>query len=311
MTYLIFATCIWAFSFSLIGIFLSGQVDAYFSVLVRVILASAVFLPFINWSIFKTHRSMAIKLMLIGAIQLGLMYIFFYQSFLLISVPEVLIFTIFTPIYVTLLSDVIDRKLTPIYWASAALAIIGSLVIRYNHLSSDFFLGFAVVQGANLCFAIGQVAYKKLIEQEQTKAIRDNKETLHNRFHQHQVFGLFYLGALVVTTISYFVLGGDKLPQTTTQWGVLLWLGVVASGVGYFMWNKGATLVSTGSLAAMNNALIPAGLLVNLLIWNKDADIIRLALGGAIIIIAVGLSENWFGKRKIVSGVVNTASDTK
>ena len=84
------------------------------------------------------------------------------------------------------------------------------------------------------------------------------------------------------------------MPQTTVQWCVLLWLGIVASGAGYFMWNKGATLVSTGSLAAMNNALIPAGLLVNLVIWNTDADITRLTLGGAIIIIAVGLSEKWF-----------------
>ena len=33
----------------------------------------------------------------------------------------------------------------------------------------------------------------------------------------------------------------------------------------------------------MNNALVPAGLLVNLLIWNHDADLLRLALGGAVI----------------------------
>jgi len=33
----------------------------------------------------------------------------------------------------------------------------------------------------------------------------------------------------------------------------------------------------------MNNALVPAGLLVNLLIWNHDADLLRLTLGGAVI----------------------------
>ena len=198
MIYLIITTCIWALSFSLIGVFLSGKVDAYFAVWVRIVLASLVFLPFIKWSVFKTNHTMAMKLMLIGAIQLGLMYIFFYQSFLLISVPEVLIFTIFTPIYVTLLSEVIDRRLTPVYWLSAALATIGSLVIRYNDLSSDFFLGFIVVQCANLCFAIGQVAYKKLIE----KAQADHKD-----FSQYQVFGLFYLGAMVITTLSYFIFG--------------------------------------------------------------------------------------------------------
>lgn len=40
-----------------------------------------------------------------------------------------------------------------------------------------------------------------------------------------------------------------------------------------------------GTLAVMNNVLIPAGILVNLLIWNRDADLVRLAAGGAIIFI--------------------------
>jgi hypothetical protein len=37
----------------------------------------------------------------------------------------------------------------------------------------------------------------------------------------------------------------------------------------FFFWNKGVTKVNTGSLAIMNNALIPVGLIINLVIWNK------------------------------------------
>ena len=33
----------------------------------------------------------------------------------------------------------------------------------------------------------------------------------------------------------------------------------------------------------MNNVLVPAGLVVNLLIWNQTADLFRLALGGLVI----------------------------
>ena len=40
----------------------------------------------------------------------------------------------------------------------------------------------------------------------------------------------------------------------------------------------------------MNNALIPAGILVNVLIWNRDADWSRLVIGGAIIVLAVWLA---------------------
>lgn len=88
MNYLIGVTLLWSFSFSLIGVYLAGQVDAYFSVLTRIVLASLVFLPFLRrrW----LRPDFALKLMGLGAIQLGIMYLFYYQSFLLLTVPEVL-----------------------------------------------------------------------------------------------------------------------------------------------------------------------------------------------------------------------------
>ncbi len=80
--------------------------------------------------------------------------------------------------------------------------------------------------------------------------------------------------------------------------GVLIYLGTIASGVGYFAWNKGATLVNVGALAVANNLLIPAGIAVNLLIWNHDADVLRLSIGAGIIIAALALNERSWNKRK-------------
>jgi drug/metabolite transporter (DMT)-like permease len=71
----------------------------------------------------------------------------------------------------------------------------------------------------------------------------------------------------------------------------------VASGFGYFAWNKGATLVDVGALAVMNNVLIPAGILVNLVIWNRDADLIRLAIGGGIILLALWVNQKFASGR--------------
>ncbi|MGB5445759.1 MAG: EamA family transporter, partial [Psychromonas sp.] len=87
MFYLLGVTVLWAFSFSLIGVYLAGQVDAWFSVLIRISLATIVFLPFLR--IRQVAAKTALKLMAIGAVQLGLMYVFYYQSFLFLSVPEV------------------------------------------------------------------------------------------------------------------------------------------------------------------------------------------------------------------------------
>ena len=68
MNHLLGVTLLWAFSFSLIGVYLAGQVDAYFSVLTRIVLAALVFLPFIRWR--QVRPALAVKLMAIGAVQL-------------------------------------------------------------------------------------------------------------------------------------------------------------------------------------------------------------------------------------------------
>lgn len=278
LLYLIGVTLLWSFSFSLIGVYLAGQVDPYFSVLTRITLAALVFLPFIRFR--GTNVRLAIKLMTIGATQLGLMYLFYYQSFLLLSVPEVLLFTVFTPIYITLIYDLMDRHFSPWFLLTAALAVLGALVIQFNGVNPGFFKGFMIVQGANICMALGQVGYKIVMARAPHK------------MPHHQLFGWFYLGALVIAVIAFLVLGNpQRMPTTTVQWGVLLWLGIAASGLGYFFWNFGACKVNPGVLAIMNNALIPAGLVVNLVIWNRDADLPRLSLGGAIIFLSLLVNE--------------------
>ncbi|MFO7766699.1 MAG: carboxylate/amino acid/amine transporter [Pelovirga sp.] len=281
MGYLVGVTLLWAFSFSLIGVYLAGQVDSYFSVFMRVALAALVFLPLLR----PIPAKLAGQLMALGAIQLGLMYVFYFHSFSLLSVPEVLIFTILTPIYVTLIHDLLQRRFRPGYLLTAVLAVIGAAIIRYSPVESQVFAGFLVVQGANICFALGQVGYKALLAKTSTNV------------PQRYLFGYFYLGALAVTLMLWLTLGDmGRLPTTGLQWGILVYLGVIASGLGYFLWNKGATLVDAGNLAIMNNALIPAGLIVNLLIWNRDADLLRLSIGGGVLLVSLLVHEFWVKK---------------
>ena len=75
----------------------------------------------------------------------------------------------------------------------------------------------------------------------------------------------------------------QQLLITKLQWGVLIWLGVVASGLGYFMWNYGATQVDAGTLGIMNNMHVPAGLLVNLAIWQQQPHWVSFIIGAAVI----------------------------
>lgn len=270
MNYLIFVTLLWAFSFSLIGEYLAGQVDSDFAVLSRVILAGLLFLPLTKFR--GLPRTLISGVTLVGVLQFGVTYLCLYRAFGYLSVPEILLFTITTPIYVALIDDSLFRRFSPVSLLAALIAVGGAAVIRYDGITEDFFIGFVLIQLANFAFAAGQVGYKHLLRQHP------------NTGPAYQHFFYFYMGALLIAGPSFFIFGNTQMmPTTLTQWGVLLWLGIAASGAGLYFWNQGARRVDAGTLAVMNNALVPAGLIVNLVIWNRDVDLLRLALGGAII----------------------------
>ncbi|MGM7447485.1 UNVERIFIED_ORG: carboxylate/amino acid/amine transporter [Idiomarina abyssalis] len=282
MTLLILITLLWAASFSLIGVYLAGQVDGYLVVFIRMILALITVLPLFRWRHLSPQNGQLpqlAKLAVIGAVQIGAMYLFLYHAFLYLSVAEVLLFTIFTPLYITLIDELIlNRKHLPLlWWIAAAVSVCGAAIIRYQPLSDDFITGFFLIQAANACFAAGQVAYKRL----------PTGKTLE----QSQQFAAFFFGASVVAGLGVLLFGDlTKMPTTNLQWGILLWLGIVASGLGYLGWNLSGKRVNTGQLATMNNALIPAGILVNVVFWEQSFDYTRLSIGALIIFLAVWLA---------------------
>ncbi|RFA24678.1 EamA family transporter [Alkalilimnicola ehrlichii] len=271
-------TAIWAFSFSLIDVYLARSVDSYIAVFLRMLLAASLFLPILRWKALRERT--AFVLMAIGGVQIGMTYLLLYHAFAYLTVPEILLFTIFTPLYITLIDElVLNRQHVPLrWWLAAGLAVFGAAVIRYDAVSEDFIVGFLLIQAANVCFAAGQIAYKRAL----LGSVRE----------QAQVFGWFFIGALIVSGIGTALFGDwSRSPQTAVQWGVLIWLGLGASGLGYLGWNMATKWVNTGQLATMNNMLIPAGILVNFLFWNRDIDWLRLLIGGTIIVASVMLCQ--------------------
>ncbi len=180
MALLIITTILWAFSFSFYGEYLAGHVDSYFAVLVRVDSAALVFLPFLR------TRGNSLKTvglyMLVGAMQLGVMYMLSFRAYLYLTVSELLLFTVLTPLYITLIYDIMSkRRLRWGYAFSALLAVIGAGIIRYDQVTDHFWTGLLLVQLSNITFAIGMVGYKRLME---TRPMP-----------QHNAFAWFYLGA--------------------------------------------------------------------------------------------------------------------
>jgi carboxylate/amino acid/amine transporter len=278
MALLWFVTALWAASFSLIGEFLAGRVDGYIAVFIRMILALLVLAPFLRLRQFSGRQQL--QLAAIGALQIGVMYLFLYHAFLYLSVAEVLLFTIFTPLYVTLVDELLSgrRHLPRRWWLAAALAVVGAAVIRYDQLSEQFWFGFLLIQAANLCFAAGQVFYKRL--------------PLGSERQQLAIFALFFAGATLVSSFAMLAFADfSKTPTTVLQWVILAWLGIAASGFGYLLWNLASKRVNTAQLAIMNNMLIPAGLLVNFSFWGQQVDWWRLAIGSTILLLSIAIAS--------------------
>ena len=258
MALLIITTILWAFSFSS-DRRIPGRVTstATSAVLVRVGLAALVFLPFLRTRGQSPENDTACTCWWARCSSASCTCSA-SGPIVYLTVSEFLLFTVLTPLYITLIYDLLSRRrLRWGYLLSAALAVIGAAIIRYDKVSDHFWTGLMFVQLANISFAIGMVGYKRLME---TRPMP-----------QHNAFAWFYMGAAIVAVAAWFLLGNpQKLPTTSVQWSVLVWLGVVASGLGYFMWNYGATQVDAGTLGIMNNVHVPAGLLVNLAIWQEQ-----------------------------------------
>ncbi|WP_337841549.1 EamA family transporter [Rheinheimera sp.] len=280
MAWLWLVTLVWAFSFSLIGEFLAATVDPYLAVSSRMLLALLLFLPLLLK--YRTPFALACKLAAIGAVQLGIMYLLLYHSFLYLSVAEVLLFTILTPVYISVLDYYWRyRRLHWRWLGPALLAVLGALVIRYQQLSAEFWWGLLLIQAANFCFAVGQVAYRQL--------------DLGGAKQQVRHYGWFFAGAAAVSgSASLLFANWQRLPDTPLEYGILLWLGLVASGLGYLIWSIASRQVSANQLAVMNNLLIPAGLLVNFIFWQHQVNWWTLGLGSALIL----LSLVWAGRQK-------------
>ena len=278
MGYLLFVTLIQAFSFSLIGEYLAGHVDSYFAVLVRVVLAGLVFIPLTRWR--QVEPGFMGGMLLIGALQFGITYVCLYLSFRVLTVPEVLLFTILTPLHVTLIEDALNRRFNPWALVAAVVAVGGAAVIRFDSISPDFFKGFLLLQLGNFTYAAGQVMYRHLVA-------RYPSDLPHYRR-----FGYFYLGALAVVLPAFLLFGkSDFWPDAPLQWGVLVFLGLVSTALGLYWWNKGACMVSGATLAVMNNVHVPVGLFFSLLIWNQHEPLGRLFLGALVIMLAVWISR--------------------
>ncbi len=274
---LVAVSVIWAFSFGLIKGKLTG-LDPGLVASIRLILCFLCFAPFI---LTVSQRTMRLRLMALGVVQFGIMYLAYIQSYQYLPGYLVAVFTIFTPFYVVALNTIFDRssrepgKLS-ITLISVLLSIVGAAVIVFKTPEQeDFLIGFLILQAANIAFAIGQWNYQRWADQDSNTGN----------------MAWMYLGAaLFASVISFPGVDWPNVTITREQAGVLLYLGVIASGLCFYLWNSGSKQVSPATLAVMNNGYIPLAVIASIVLFSEEADLVRLAIGGALILLSVIVS---------------------
>ena len=266
MAYLIIVSVVWGFSFGLIKGNLAG-LDPYFVSLVRLSISLIVFLPFLR--VRRMAPSMGVRLILTGAVQYGLMYAAYIHSYSYLPAHLVAVFTIFTPVYITVLEDVMSRRFHSRSVLMALAAVAGAAVI--TGVPDAFELrGFLLVQLSNICFAFGQVYYRRVL-----RGVKVSDAS---------VFALLYAGgAGVCAVLSIFLTRWSEIRLEAGQMLTLLYLGVVASGLCFFLWNRGVRLSSVTQIAVMNNAKIPLAVAFSLLLFGESAGLPGLLAGGGIL----------------------------
>mgnify|MGYP000011232134 FL=1 len=276
MRYLIIVSILWSFSFGIIKYGLPN-LDSFFISYSRNLLALFFFTAV---SIYQLKQfKWDIQLILIGAIQFGLMYIFYIQSYQYLPAYLIATFTITTPIFISISDKFFFKKqFTYREFLAIFFVILGSYLMKYNMENveyvvrdwspeygmskiskSNYWFAFLLIQFSNFFFALGQIWFKYW-----------NRNNININIIAN--FSQLFLGATLITFISYLLFGGSSNEINDTNLSALLFLGLISSGIGFLLWNIGAIKVSSERLAVVNNLIIPIAILNSLTFFGESID---------------------------------------
>ena len=276
MLYLCVVSLVWAFSFGLVKK-LAG-LDSTGIAAARLAVSVLVFLPFLR---LRAGGGRLLAAAAIGAVQFGLVYVFYLRAYAYLPAYQIALFTITTPVFVVLLDAAAARKWSNRFLVAAALSVAGAAILAWKSPpGSGALVGIGLMQVSNLCFAAGQVAWRSL------------RERMPAEISDKSVFGAAYAGGLALSgAASAFSGSWSHFSPGGQQWLIILYLGAVASGLCFFLWNVGATRVNAGVLAVFNNAKVPLGIAVSLVVFGESANLPRLLGSAALMGLGVWVSQ--------------------
>ena len=271
---------IWSASFGLFKSQLTS-IDPSLTAFLRLAIAFVAFLPLLRAK--KLPRNARWAYFMIGVVEYGLMYLFLNRSFQYLDGWQIALMTLFTPFYIVIIDSFWKKRVDVTFLAAAAIAVVGAMIAIYKKgcVPPESLTGCLFVQLSDISFALGQLLYRR---------VRKN----HPEVSDARLYALLFAGGISITLCMTLVSGslGQIAAIAKPQWEALLYLGIISSALCFFLWNVGATKVSTGILAVMSNIKVPMAVAVSLLFFKECAGSwARLFFGAAIMALAVYLAQ--------------------
>ncbi|MBR2386948.1 EamA family transporter [bacterium] len=282
MISLILATIFFSISFGLIKANLA-TLDPNLVSFLRLFFASMIFLPVFILKKNNVTKKDFIQALLIGTIQFGLMFIFYIQAFKFLKGSEIVLLTTSTPFFVLLISSIYSKKIDFIQILLVAIAIFGGFFVVFRENSLNFaILGIVFMELSNLSFALGQILWKKQIDSSSSALMFPA-----------------YFGACLLALFSSFLFSKTEIIKITNiQWFSILYLAIIPTGIGFWLWNMGAKKVSETTLSVMNNLKIPIGAIFAILFFKESVKFENFTIGLLLILIAIFGSIIYKGKEE-------------
>lgn len=273
MIYLVIATVCFSLSFGLIKDQLS-VLPSEFVVFCRLLVAALIFLPFFRKLTFKKH----LTAMIIGVIQFGIMYFAFIKAFKFLQGNEIAVLTTTTPVFVAIWSCIFGERFKFVYILCILMSVFGAGIIVWHNMTFNMIVkGVLLMETCNCSFALGQVLWKKYLGGYNTDV--------------NLMADAYFGGLLFILPFALFNVDFASISITEGQIFSLLYLSLIPTGIGFWLWNKGAERVKYSTLAVMNNLKIPLGVLFSILFFGEKVDLLNFTIGITVILSAIILLQ--------------------
>ncbi len=273
-------TLCWGLSFPLARI-LVGEMEPLWITCFRFLLGGSVLFIFSaaksSWQIIKQQSWKLI--IFLAVFEFFLMYFLYLSSLKYLPASKVAALTLTTPAIILLFESFFRKKLPGFKIViPVLLAILGAATL-YNRNpgtimnGSDQLFGFTLILGSNACFAFANVVMRPKIQASSLLVI-----------------SLAQLLAALMSGIVSFSLTGLPKNLTLSNWGILIYLSVIATGLGFWFWNRSINKLGALYPSLISNLKAPIAAILSMIILSEIVPNI-MWLGMAFLILSAGLAH--------------------